>query len=345
MFKMSTSPAALFVVGLMGLACGNQSSLNPGGGTGGAGGTTKGGQIGGGAGGGSGGTIGASGGAAGATVGAGGIGTVGSGGAGGSWIGSDGCYQGKCVLLVPACPGVFQVNPDSPCGCLMCVPTPDAGQAGGGVAGSSGASGGATGATVGTGGTATAGSGGAGASSIGSDGCYQGKCALLLPACQGEFRVNPDSPCGCLMCVPTPDAGTATDARGDAPPASCTGLDECTCLATSACSPIAEACWCPFPQCNPSAACFCGGGRFIGCAPQGISTCAEAKTRVAALCPTLSGPTFDGLCARTSPECVTKCLAEVNSCSDLSCTFCEACDCAGDHFSACYGQCVIALGH
>jgi len=57
----------------------------------------------------------------------------------------------------------------------------------------------------------------------------------------------------------------------------------------------------------------------------------------------LKGPTFDGLCAGTNSACITKCLGEVNSCSDVSCTFCEACDCVGDRFSLCLGTCTSAM--
>jgi hypothetical protein len=47
-----------------------------------------------------------------------------------------------------------------------------------------------------------------------------------------------------------PDAGGAKDSGGETPPASCTGLDECTCFVTGGCAPITAACWCPYPQCN-----------------------------------------------------------------------------------------------
>src|ERR1700690_2113263 len=126
---------ALFVAGL-GLACG-QTGLKPRGGTAGAGGTAKGGQAGGGVTGGSGGSIGVGGGTtsasgigaggaggigAGGTVGAGGFGAGGIGGAGGGTGGT--CLRNLCVM--PICAGEFQPNPD-PCGCPICVPTPDAG--------------------------------------------------------------------------------------------------------------------------------------------------------------------------------------------------------------------------
>ena len=63
------------------------------------------------------------------------------------------------------------------------------------------------------------------------------------------------------------------------------------------------------------------------------------------LCPAISGPTFDGVCTWPAIECVTQCLAEVSSCSDVGCTFCEACDCAGDRFFTCDQQCASTFGH
>ena len=89
--------------------------------------------------------------------------------------------------------------------------------------------------------------------------------------------------------------------------------------------------------------CKCSGGKFIGCAPAGLGTCADAKARVAGLCPSLHGPTFDGLCAQSDVGCVTKCLDEVVGCGDVYCTFCEACDCATDAFMTCQGKCQDAL--
>jgi hypothetical protein len=212
-----------------------------------------------------------------------------------------------CAPMI--CPKGYQMLPQ-PCGCPLCVSmdggtAPDSGQAD--------------------------------APPI----CPLRPCPAL--ACPWGFQPNPE-PCGCPICYVPPDPGVTREAGGETATASCTGLDACTCLATSGCAPIAEPCWCPFPQCNSSAACICGGGRFVGCAPQASATCADAKAHLAALCPTLRGPTFDGLCTRPAPECVIKCLAEVSSCGDISCTLCEACDCIGDHFSTCYGQCVKALG-
>jgi hypothetical protein len=147
---------------------------------------------------------------------------------------------------------------------------------------------------------------------------------------------NPD-PCGCPICA-SPDAAT------DKAQADCKSLDECACRNTNGCAPIAEACYCPFPQCGSNGACICGGGKYLGCAPVGLATaCSVAKAQVAALCPTLKGPTFDGLCARPDSACVTECLGKVTACSDVSCTFCETCGCATDRFSQCLASCTSPM--
>jgi len=142
--------------------------------------------------------------------------------------------------------------------------------------------------------------------------------------------------CGCPTCAPVPDAGP------DAGQPACVGLDECTCAATAGCSVLAGACYCPFPQCG-SGACFCGGGPYIGCSPVELASCDSAKARVATLCPDLKGATFDNLCAQSDADCITECLNEVTSCSDVFCAFCEGCDCATDRFSMCVGSCKTAV--
>jgi hypothetical protein len=76
-----------------------------------------------------------------------------------------------------------------------------------------------------------------------------------------------------------------------------------------------------------------------GCAPQALGTCTSAKERVAGVCPSLKGATFDGLCQQTDSLCVTKCLNAVVSCTDIACSMCEACDCAGDAFACCRAEC------
>ena len=157
-------------------------------------------------------------------------------------------------------------------------------------------------------------------------------------ACPTGMLPNPD-PCGCPICAPA-DAGSETSKLA------CVGLDECTCRATKGCGPIAQSCYCPFPQCDPSNACVCGGGKFVGCAPVALLTCAAARDRVAALCPQLSQTSFHYECEiheQVASECITKCLNEVGSCGDIDCSFCDACDCEGDVYYACLGKCQNAL--
>jgi len=146
---------------------------------------------------------------------------------------------------------------------------------------------------------------------------------------------NPD-PCGCPICAPRPDAGV------DGGKMACVDLDECRCRAANGCAFLAESCYCPYPQCG-AGACVCGGGKFIGCVPVNLSTCDAAKARVAELCPSLHGPTFDKLCEQSSATCITKCLGDVTSCDDVFCTFCEDCKCTADPFSTCVASCSAAL--
>jgi hypothetical protein len=166
------------------------------------------------------------------------------------------------------------------------------------------------------------------------DVCLHPPCPLIVcPA--GTRSVTPE--CGCPTCEPV-------DAGADAERMACVGLDECACWRTKGCSAVAESCYCPYPQCGNSGACFCGGGKYFGCEPAQLEECTAAKGRVSKLCPNLSGPTFDGLCKGTDNACVTKCLNEVNACGDISCSMCEACDCASDAFMRCRGTCQKQLG-
>ena len=88
-----------------------------------------------------------------------------------------------------------------------CMPS-----ANGGASGTAGAGGGAgsSGATGGSGGVGGVGSGGTSGGTGGTGSCRPPLC--LLPACAGELQPNPNNPCGCPICVPNPDAGTAKDA-------------------------------------------------------------------------------------------------------------------------------------
>jgi hypothetical protein len=171
------------------------------------------------------------------------------------------------------------------------------------------------------------------AKDVTSDGCVPVPCAL--PKCSDGYQlVNP--PCGCPTCVPI-DAGSET-AQPD-----CTALDECSCLTSSHCRAISQACYCP--QCSGSVVCKCGGGKFVGCASPELATCTNAQARVAALCPQLADTSFSKVCDQSASECVTRCLNEVTSCDDIFCTFCEACDCATDSYYTCLGNCKTALGN
>lgn len=63
-------------------------------------------------------------------------------------------------------------------------------------------------------------------------------------------------------------AGAASGAAG-AGPVDCAGRTYCECVAEPACEVLAEACFCPCgaEPCEPSCACGCGGGRYLGCGP------------------------------------------------------------------------------
>lgn len=348
--KQLTRLFPFFLMTSLGLACDSSGLKSAGsggtlGGTGGA--SASGGTVGTG-GSDTGGTLGGTGGATstGGSSGKGGSGSGGSvtGGQGGSAAGgasgTGGIICPPVVCLSIGCPNGELPNPD-PCGCPICAPAPDAGlqpDAG---------------------------------KDAGPDVCLPLPCPM--PLCKpGEQIVTPT--CGCSTCVPVdagaPDAkicppvmcpaiacvyGTVPspdpcgcpicagpDAGADGAKPACVGLDECTCFATSSCGVIAEACWCPFPQCAADGACGCGGGHFVGCAPAGLTTCAAARSRVGSLCPNLKGATWDNLCQQSDP-CITKCLNEVSTCGDISCSMCEACDCAGDAFLRCRTECKAAL--
>jgi hypothetical protein len=182
MLKMSMGVVTLFVICLAGFACTDRAGLDfpgssggqPGGGSGGAGSTSGlGGAIG------SGGFFG------------GGVGGRQTGSGGNN--GTGGCMALPCAL--PVCSHGFVLVPSSsPCGCDECVPLPNSGGGGAGAGG-----------VVGAGGTKAGGTGGA-------TSCPPVMC--LLPACVGgEFKPNPNDPCGCPICVlNSPDAGPAKDA-------------------------------------------------------------------------------------------------------------------------------------
>jgi hypothetical protein len=164
-------------------------------------------------------------------------------------------------------------------------------------------------------------------------GCPPVACPTI--GCTGGTVPNPD-PCGCPICAPG-------DAAAETTKLACADLDECACRNANGCAPIVQLCYCPFPQCG-NGACICGGGKFIGCAPVSLGTCATARSRVAALCPELAGTGFDNLCASSSDGgCITKCLNQVSSCGDILCSFGLTCDRVADPYTMCMSACKSAL--
>lgn len=214
------------------------------------------------------------------------------------------------VLCPPTCPAVrcmYGTVPDPLCGCPTCAP-PDAGPDQGKTDAGKDAP---------------------------ADACIALPCAY--PLCAAGYAVVTHD-CGCPTCEPV-DAGV------DGSKLDCTSLDECSCVSANGCSVIAESCYCPYPKCSQDGACVCGGGKFLGCAPIKVSTCAAAKARVAGMCPSLSGATFASLCAQSESACTTKCLNDVTSCSQVSCSFCEGCGCMADAFQTCLAKCQASLAH
>jgi hypothetical protein len=327
--------SALKSGGLGGSAAGGQSGQNSSGGALGSGGAIFVGGAGGGA-------QGLGGSVSGGTTAAGGIQSFGgrsgsnTGGSAGGISGAGGATCAPFACTAMACLYGELPNPD-PCSCPICA-SPDAGTL----------------------------------KDAATDACSPIPCAY--PLCSPGYEVM-TPPCGCPTCVPVdagqPDAivcppigcpavtctsGTVpdrdpcgcpicvgADAGADTSKLACVALDECTCGKTSGCVSIAEACYCPYPQCGKSGACFCGGGLFIGCAPTNLATCTAAKDRVATLCPQLKGATFGSLCQASDSSCITKCLNDVTSCSDVFCSFCDECNCAGGAFMACRTKCTAAL--
>jgi hypothetical protein len=190
--------------------------------------------------------------------------------------------------------------------------------------------------------------------------------AVLTSACGSRASLRPDSnhSDGAVVDAPT----GSLDARADLPVASCTSLDECACLRATGCAPIGAPCWCPYPACDPSLSCVCGGGRFIGCAPAGSNCpapttcgllaeisapdpkgcrtcipptdCQTAVARLGVACPLVTSTALNSFCASyPRPDCATECLGQITGCNDVACSSCDTCDCAGDRFSTCYSAC------
>jgi hypothetical protein len=67
--------------------------------------------------------------------------------------------------------------------------------------------------------------------------------------------------------------GSGGDAgAGGGDPATCAGLDYCSCTANAACAVVAEDCFCAcgVEACEPDCDCDCSGGAYLGCAPTSI---------------------------------------------------------------------------
>jgi hypothetical protein len=184
---------------------------------------------------------------------------------------------------------------------------------------------------------------------------------LSLAACN-------QSPLG----VPSSSDGAApADAAAPAdlavPPSTCLGRAECDCWHRSDCQVIAEACWCPSPQCDPNGACACGGGKYLGCVdvarhcPQiscglvGSASpdatgclqcdpapdCDTARTRLKSACG-FSEDYIGALSCTGNPPCIAACLAKLERCDEVTCDYCTTCDCGGQQswFTACYASCL-----
>ena len=131
---------------------------------------------------------------------------------------------------------------------------------------------------------------------------------------------------------------------GPTPSTACAVLDECACYAASdRCTMRTEACWCP-SVCDSKIACVCGGGQFLGCEDKAAATACDAEmARVQTLC---AGQPFVGeigsLCA-SNGSCIAGCLAQlstVDTCAQIDCSFCLACDCLPPSMSSQLHTCV-----
>ena len=167
-----------------------------------------------------------------------------------------------------------------------------------------------------------------------------------LAACGGSLSPNPDGGGGSGGSAGSGSAGTTGNAgttwTGGSTP--CSAMGGCDCIAAfDRCTPRSEACWCP-TECYPGSECVCGGGRFLACEDKTVvATCATELAAVQAFVGDLSA-----LCdAAANPTCVAACLANLHntgSCSEIDCSFCQACDCLSpatpSPFAACLRACV-----
>ena len=142
-----------------------------------------------------------------------------------------------------------------------------------------------------------------------------------------------------------PGAGGATGGTSGPPPLVCAALGACECMSASdRCAARTEACWCP-SECNPNIRCICGGGQFLACEDKVVATdCDTALARVQTLCAGMAFvSSIGGICNQVNPTCIAGCLdqlATVQSCSQIDCSFCETCDCAGPVTPSAFRTCV-----
>jgi hypothetical protein len=130
-------------------------------------------------------------------------------------------------------------------------------------------------------------------------------------------------------------------------PGACASLGECDCYAAgNRCTMLTESCWCP-SVCDSKIACVCGGGKFLGCEDStGTTNCDTQLARVQNLCanhPFLND--LSNVCA-SNPTCIGGCLSQlttVDSCAQIDCSFCTACDCSSpsppSQLSTCIAGC------
>ncbi len=198
-----------------------------------------------------------------------------------------------------------------------------------------------------------------------------GCLAILLLGCAAAPEVGHPDAAADLSSAPDlsvkSDGSVGPDgAAGDG--GGCIGLSECSCWDRRAsCQPIAESCWCPMPKCGPGA-CICGGGSFLGCAPQASGCaatvhclpagrpgpqndkgcigcayqngCDQAFAQMVGTCTGQKGR-LDLFSCTKNPACVTDCINKLARCEDIGCGLCSACGCAfNGPFETCYFACV-----
>ena len=143
--------------------------------------------------------------------------------------------------------------------------------------------------------------------------------------------------------------GGGPDGGGDPNSAACSSLTACGCLAAGGrCALRTEACYCP-SECDPSIACICGGGQFLACEDAIIHptppTCLLQAQRVQQQCAAQPFVNYvDDLCRTQTDPCVTSCLANLASCSDIDCRFCPICDCDPPDRANAFAACIEGCG-